>query len=65
MRYFIDRFKKVNDIEGEITKDSLPKINIFKIPQMIHNLLVFINRIPIYYKMYPGRDKSVPYKKVF
>lgn len=63
IRYIIDRFKKYNSIDGEITRNDLPKTSIFKLPQMIRNLLIQINRIPPYYKMYPGRDKSVPYKK--
>jgi oleate hydratase len=63
IRYFIERMKKFGGIEGKITKKDLPKINLLKLPKMINSLLEEINRIPPYYKMYPGRDKSVSDKK--
>ena len=63
MRYFIERMKKIGGIEGKITKKDFPKINLLKLPMMINSLLEEINRIPPYYKMYPGRDKSVSDKK--
>lgn len=62
-RYFVERFKKFGGIEGKITMKDLPKINPLKLPEMIKGLLAQINSIPPYYKMYPGRDQSVPDKK--
>ncbi|PKN89128.1 MAG: oleate hydratase, partial [Chloroflexi bacterium HGW-Chloroflexi-7] len=50
-------------IEGKITLKDLPKINLLKIPEIITGLLTQINSIPPYYKMYPGRDRTVPDKK--
>jgi hypothetical protein len=59
----LEIFKKNGGIEGRITKKNLPKINLLKLPKMVNDLLDQLNRIPQYYKMYPGRDKSVPDKK--
>jgi len=63
MRYFVERLKKFGGMEGEITKSNLPKINPFKLLKIRKELLERINRIPPYYQMYPGRDRSVPDKK--
>ncbi len=63
MRYFVERLKKFGGIEGEITKRDLPKINPLKLLETRKELLERINRIPPYYQMYPGRDKSVVNKK--
>ncbi len=46
-----------------MTEKDLPKINPFKLPKMKKTLLEKINSIPPYYKMYPGRDQTVPDKK--
>ena len=63
VRYFVERYKKFGGIEGKITLKDLPKINLLKIPEIITGLLAQINSIPPYYKMYPGRDRTVPDKK--
>jgi len=63
VRYFVERFKKFGGINGRITKKDLPKINPLKLPKIVNGLLEQINSIPPYYKMYPGRDQSVPDKK--
>lgn len=63
MRYFVERLKKFGGIEGDITKNNLPKINPLKLLKIRKELLERINRIPPYYQMYPGRDRSVPDKK--
>jgi len=63
MRYFVERMKKFGGIKGEFTEADLPKINPLKLGEMKKALLEKINQIPPYYKMYPGRDQSVPDKK--
>lgn len=63
MRYFVERFKKAGGIEGKITKKDLPKFNLLKLPKIVNSLLEQVNSIPPYYKMYPGRDQSIPDKK--
>jgi len=63
MRYFKQQLMKLNDIEGEITEDHLPKVNPLKIGEMKKNLLKRINDIPPYYIRYPGKDKSIALKK--
>lgn len=66
-RYIIERIKKFSGIEGEITKEDLPKINRMKFAKNKDRILEIalnkINEIPPYYTMYPGRDKSVATKK--
>ena len=47
----------------EITEKDLPRINPFKLLKLKKTLLEQINNIPPYYKMYPGRDQSVPDKE--
>lgn len=66
MRYYIERLKKCFDVKGEITADILPKANPIKLflgrKQLIKKVLSFVNSIPPYYIMYPGKDKSVAQK---
>jgi oleate hydratase len=63
MRYFLERFKKNGGIEGKVTEKDLPRISPFKLLKLKKTLLEQINNIPPYYKMYPGRDQTVPDKK--
>ena len=63
IRYLVEIIKKNGHIEGKITKKDLPKINPLKLPKMVNALLELINSMPPYYKMYPGRDQSIPDKK--
>ena len=63
MRYFLERFKKNSGIEGKITEKDLPGISLFELLKLKRTLLEQINAIPPYYKMYPGRDRTVPDKK--
>ena len=63
MRYFLERFKKNSGIEGKITEKDLPRISPFNLLKLKQTLLEQINAIPPYYKMYPGRDQTVPDKK--
>ena len=60
VRYIVERLKKFSGINGEITENDLPKVNPLKIIEMKKSILERINRIPPYYKMYPGRDQSIP-----
>lgn len=62
MRYFKERMMKFSGITGEVTEADLPKVNPLKIEKMKKDLLTKINRIPPYYILYPGRDKSVALK---
>ena len=62
MRYFVDQMKKFSGITGQITSADLPRINLLKVGEMKKMLLEKVNQIPPYYKMYPGRDRSVPEK---
>ncbi len=63
MRYFLERFKKNSGIEGRITEKDLPRISPFNFLKLKKTLLEQINNIPPYYKMYPGRDQTIPDKK--
>lgn len=63
MRYFLERMKKFSNIAGDVTDADLPKVNPLKLNEMKKGLLTKINRIPPYYIMYPGRDKSVATQK--
>lgn len=67
IRYFLERMKKFSGIKGEVTEDIFPKGNPIQLakalPEIKHNLLKRINRIPPYYVMYQGRDKSVAQKE--
>lgn len=63
MRYTVERMKKFAGIKGPITENDLPKMNPIKLKAMKKSLLERINRIPPYYVMYPGRDKSVAAKE--
>lgn len=38
-RYFVERMKKFTGIEGESTKEDLPKINLLKLNEMMQHLL--------------------------
>lgn len=66
-RYFVERVKKFLGIEGELTKDKLPKVNPLKLVKnkdlIEEKIIDAINDIPPYMVMYPGRDKSVATKK--
>ncbi len=63
MRYFVERMKKFNGIKGELTEEMLPEIDSEMLPLIKARLVEKINGIPPYYKMYPGRDQSVPDKE--
>lgn len=63
VRYFVERMKKFSGIKGPVTADIFPQVNPLqmarRVPELKQNLVERINRIPPYYIMYPGRDKSV------
>lgn len=59
----VEQFKKFSGIKGEITEKYLPRINLLMLPEIKKKLIERINRIPSYYKMYPGRDQSIPDKE--
>ena len=63
IRYMVEVFKKNGNIEGKITKKDFPKINPLKLPKIADDFLEQLNNIPPYYKMYTGRDQSIPDKK--
>lgn len=63
MRYFLERMKKFQGIEGPITEEHLPRINPLKIGEMRQELIKKVNEIPPYDIMYQGEDKSVATKK--
>ncbi len=67
MRYFLERMKKFAGIEGPVTDDMLPQMNPIQLakqlPELKDALLEEINRIPPYYIMYQGRDKTVATSK--
>ena len=67
MRYYKERLFKFTGLSGNLTRKDLPRINIFKLlfnkNKVIDSVLEEINKIPPYYIMYPGRDKSVALKK--
>lgn len=54
-------------MKGGVDAKTLSGINIFKLlfnkNKVIDSVLEEINKIPPYYIMYPGRDKSVALKK--
>lgn len=62
IRYLVTSMKKNAGIRGEFSKADLPKINIFKLGKLRKMILDYLNVIPPYYTLYPGRDQSVPKK---
>jgi oleate hydratase len=63
IRYLIEIFKKNAGIKGKFTEADLPKINPLKLGEIKRNILNFLNDIPPYYRMYTGRDRTVPEKE--
>lgn len=63
VRYMMERAKRFAGIEGPITEKDLPSINPLKIKETEKQLLTALNKIPPYYTMYLGRDRTIPLKK--
>lgn len=67
MRYYLERIKKFAGIQGKVTESDLPKANpmqlMKELPEIKDNALRFVNRLPPYDIMYPGRDKSIAEKE--
>jgi hypothetical protein len=59
----MERAKRFAGIEGPITEKDLPSINPLKIKETEKQLLTALNKIPPYYTMYLGRDRTIPLKK--
>ena len=62
-RYTIERMKKFAGVKGDMTENDLPKMSLKKIFGLKKMILNKINSTPPYYKMYPGRDQTVPDKE--
>ena len=63
VRYMLERAKRFAGIEGPVTEKDLPAVNPLKIKETERQLLAAVNKIPPYYAMYLGRDRTVPLKK--
>lgn len=67
LRHTVDNLKKLKHIDGEITRNDLPKIHPIKLlrekNRLIEMLLEKANVLPPYTNPYPGRDKSVSLKE--
>ena len=62
VRYILERMKKFNGIKGPVREEDLPNIDLAMMGQFKKKIVNKINRIPPYYQMYLGRDKTVPLK---
>ena len=63
IRYIIEGRKKNAGIRGEFTEDDLPEIDPSKLGEIKKAILAFLNAIPPYYRMYTGRNQTVPEKE--
>ena len=63
IRYMVEGIKKNAGIRGELTEDVLPEIDPSKLGEIRKGILAFLNGIPPYYRMYTGRDQTVPEKE--
>jgi oleate hydratase len=60
IRYIIEGRKKNAGIKREFTEDDLTPIDPLKLGEIRKVILAFLNTIPPYYRMYTGRDQTVP-----
>lgn len=63
IRYLVESMKRTAGIKGAFTEADLPKINPLKLKEVKKKILNYVNSIPPYYTLYPGRDQSVPLKE--
>lgn len=63
IRYTVEHLKKNAGVKGKFTESDLPRINPFKLLGLRKKILDFLNGVPPYYRMYTGRDQSVPEKE--
>jgi oleate hydratase len=63
IRYIIEGRKKNAGIRGEFTEDDLHEIDPSKLGEIKKAILDFLNAIPPYYRMYTGRNQTVPEKE--
>jgi len=63
IRYIIEGRKKNAGIKREFTENDLPEIDPSKLGEIRKVILAFLNTIPPYYRMYTGRNQTVPEKK--
>jgi len=62
IRYMVEIRKKNMGIKGKFTESDLPEIDPSKIGEIRKAILAFLNTVPPYYRMYTGRDQTVPGK---
>ncbi len=63
IRYMVEGIKKNAGIRGELTEDVLSPLDPSKLGEIRKAILAFLNGIPPYYRMYTGRDQTVPEKE--
>jgi oleate hydratase len=63
IRLLVDMMKRNAGIKGKFTGADLPRFNPFKLIKIRQTIVDYVNAIPPYYRLYTGRDRSVPEKE--
>jgi oleate hydratase len=63
IRCAVDHMRRFLGVKGEFTKADIPTLNPFKLFGLKKKIASFLNSIPHFPYLYPGRDRSVPEKE--
>jgi oleate hydratase len=63
IRCAVDHMRRFLGVKGKFTKADIPTLNPFKLFGLKKKIASFLNTIPHFPYLYPGRDRSVPEKE--